>query len=153
MDVARIPQALVAQARAQHAALHEMVEHIRALAHSSAAGSTQAALQSLTDQFIRLRSFLERHFTQEEEGGWLEEAVSRIPQLSPQLRELEAEHQQIIVGLSDVVTKLQTASMEDRLQADLESRIKLILDQIVGHEEREEEILKRGYNDDADFTP
>src|SRR5205085_10843417 len=90
-------EALVHQVQVQHKELHRMLDEIRsqcdrlAIAQEAADAGTQ-----LREILHRLKVFLERHFQQEEEGGWLEEAASRIPRLSHSLTELEKQHRELL---------------------------------------------------------
>src|SRR6478672_12547042 len=50
------------------------------------------AIDRLAQRFADLRQQLQRHFTEEETGGCLEEAVTRCPSLSEDSKLIVAEH-------------------------------------------------------------
>src|SRR5689334_15308291 len=89
--------AMVRQIRAQHLQLHWMVDTVKHQASRLAYSEQVAdAALRLREVIPRLRVFLQRHFQQETEGGWLEEAACQIPRLSHCLNELERQHQVLL---------------------------------------------------------
>jgi iron-sulfur cluster repair protein YtfE (RIC family) len=57
----------------------------------------------LIERLRGLRSELAAHFQEEECGGCLEEAVSRAPSTSPQVRQIEAEHRELLPALDRTI--------------------------------------------------
>ena len=87
----RVDPVIMGHILAQHRELHDQLVAARsALAvpeppSRPAVVAAQAALRSLSD-------YLHRHFAQEERGGYLEESITRMPRLSPAVKNVLAEH-------------------------------------------------------------
>ena len=76
------------QTHEEHARLHQLLAACRAdLALGARLTATIAA--NLPLHLTELHEHLARHFAHEEHGGWLEEAVIRLPRLGTQLTALE----------------------------------------------------------------
>lgn len=142
--------ALVTQIRAQHNQLHRMIRDIERHA-DGLSDPTQAvdAVTQLREMMPRLRVFLQRHFEQEEQGGWLEEAACHVPRVSPCVMKLEHEHADLLHKVDQSLKLL--ARPVDRLAKEAPA-IKALAGELVSHEAREEEVLAHAFNQEPDFA-
>ena len=133
--------ALVHQVQVQHKELHRILDEIRSLCDRLAAPEQAVGNAVHLQQIVhRLRAFLQRHFQQEEDGGWLEEAAARIPRLSHSLTELEKQHRELLRQTDQVIAQLELPPHE--LFAAV-PKLTALVDAIKGHEAREEEVLSQ----------
>jgi hypothetical protein len=86
-----------------------------------------------------LRGPLGAHFEEEERGRLFEEIEERAPEQAPACARLRAEHEELIRRLD----RLRTAPPEARRGASWPREVREFLDDLIGHEERETELLTR----------
>lgn len=135
-------QTFVTHMLAEHRRLHRMlVLACRSLAAESSTWPVEFE-QSLLD----LKTNLQRHFAEEEQGGCLDQAVSLHPKLSPQLKHIEEEHPKLLTAVDRLLAQAKDArdTVQDRtaLLADLDSLCR----DLHAHEAAESEILRRGFD-------
>lgn len=87
-----------------------------------------------------LRRDLAAHFREEEGEGCLDEAVSRCPSLSHEVRAIEAEHGQLLEKLDGMIARQRLPDSD--ITAELES----FMGAIDRHEAAENHVLQRGFN-------
>jgi hemerythrin len=148
MTEASDTDALVHQVQVQHKELHRMLDEIRSHCERLAVPQhTADGAAHLKEIVPRLRTFLQRHFQQEEQGGWLEEAAARIPRLSHSLTELEKQHRDLLGQTDQVIVQLEQPPHE---LIGAVSKLAALADALKAHEAREEEVLSQGFNEDLD---
>jgi len=86
-----------------------------------------------------------RHFTEEEEGGCMEEAVSRCPQLADAALRLEAEHEDILRRFGTLIRQFESSTKVMRNTAELDAEFKDLCRQVHRHEAEEERILTHAF--------
>jgi hypothetical protein len=111
------------------------------LPESQLSGQRHTLIGWLTD----LQQQLDHHFEQEEQGGCIEEAVSRRPALAPLAKSLEAEHVQLLDDLDQLIRCLDRhVSKQDWV--DVVRRFDKFANALRAHEAAESDILQRGFN-------
>jgi hypothetical protein len=135
---------------------HLQLEHRRL---NEALHQTQAALeqwarskhgeQDVVLQLMALRSELNRHYTEEEEGGCLEEAESRCPSLAGEVKRIEGEHVELRKEMDRLVEQasgvIETSGAADRLLRAFEE----IATRLRNDEAREDRIMAYGFGGEA----
>lgn len=129
--------------RDEHRRLHAAVEEIETfLSDSIAAG------QLGKDWHIRmvarlhgLRADLVHHFREEEQGGCLEEAVSRCPRLSADVRQIEREHVELLEQLDQLAGDARTAP-----PSSVQCAFDRIAQRIRAHERLENQLIREAFN-------
>ena len=137
------------QAVGEHRDLHAAVDRIRHVlegrAERDAATADVAAAKAL---ILALRERLARHFAQEEEGGYLDEAVTRVPKMAPQARSLQRQHHEFLdladAMLVDAGSDEATSVVWSKLKSDYVSFAK----RLSAHEAAEDVLLQRAFNED-----
>ena len=140
---------LFTQAVNEHQHLHQAVEEIHALLNKHADRDvTEADVVEATNVVQSLHDQMRRHFEQEEEGGYLEEAITRVPALAAQAGVLQQQHAELskLAGqmLADARSTGRPVEIWLRLKADYARLAKKLL----GNEAAENKLLERAFNED-----
>jgi len=81
------------QAKSEHRELHAAIERIhQVLDETREVDALNQRVAEVTALITALCDRLARHFEQEENGGYLEEAIVRLPQIAPQAITLQRQH-------------------------------------------------------------
>jgi hypothetical protein len=87
---------------------------------------------------------LRRHFVEEEEGGCLEEAVSRCPSVAPQADALQGQHAALLNSLDQMIAGLSSNS--PRAAADgFSSQLKRFCQDLLAHEAAENQVMRQAF--------
>jgi hypothetical protein len=134
---------------AQHRELHSLVsavhDRFEQLAADPAA-SGQAA--TLRQPLQALRDYLDSHFHQEEQGGFIEESLARMPRLAAAAKAVLAEHPRLLGELDRLIASLPGADISRLQRADLESGFDRFCHDLITHERNENAVVQEGYNED-----
>ncbi len=134
----------------EHASLHSMMERIRTDLAKEVTPSLFANWK--IEILVLLRDFqneLLKHFDLEELSGFMEDLLMLAPRKSRVVEQLEAEHEQVIEELGEVLTdlkKLREFSSEDL--SGLRARVEKILATLDAHEAAERELIYDVYFQD-----
>ncbi len=127
---------------AEHRRLHRMLRHTRqTIAACGETDGKQRVLKVLRD----LRSTLQCHFTEEEGGGCLDEAVSFDPHLSPEVRHIEAEHPSLLAKVDRLIAQSEDGGTTPAEQLALTVAFDELCRELHAHEAAENEVLRRGF--------
>lgn len=128
-----------------HRRLHEVVRGLRTtlqeLASSSPEGLDPSATGPLKLRLTEVRDELSRHFAEEEAGACIEEAISRLPGLSPEAREVERQHPELLARVDRLLQLVEHGRLQEvgRAFAEFDQELRL-------HELRENRIIEHGFN-------
>ena len=95
-----------------------------------------------------LRDHLHEHFTQEERGGFLEEAVARMPRLGSAMATLVAEHPALLAELDKIIASLPSSGQSAAAWAQARETFAGFADHMLAHERSENAVVQEGYNED-----
>lgn len=104
----------------------------------------QAPPEDLLRRLLLLRDELRRHFTEEEAGGCLEEAVSRCPSVAWQADALQNQHPVLLRRLDHFIGRLQPALLPESRE-ELEPELKQFTRELLAHEAAENQIMRRAF--------
>lgn len=138
------------QAHEEHARLHQLLGACRAHL-DNATRLTPAIAAGLLPHLTALQEHLATHFAHEEQGGWLEEAVIRLPRLAKQWTRLEKQHANLLRRLDDLVRQTKATANAAALGNGLARDFAAFTQQLLAHEACEERILQQGLNEDLDL--
>lgn len=131
---------------AQHRELHAQMLAVKACL--AAVGPWDAARAAAArESLVALRDHLRSHFAREEQGGFLEESIARMPRLAAPTRRVMAEHPALLAELGGLIETLEagdSATVRGRLAAGCEQFMQHLLE----HERSENAIVQEGYNED-----
>lgn len=132
---------------AEHRQLHSFVRRLQTNLNQLTEKTLDAPLRKrLLAAGESLKEELKRHFAEEEEGGCLDYAVSRVPSLAPEAAALESEHPQLLVELERVLEPLRGDKAGKVTLGDVQNAFNAFVLRLLKHEARENRIVQRGLN-------
>ena len=142
------------QALAEHRELHAAIEQIRRLLDSGLSGADvgQRAVNA-AHAVLNLRDQLQRHFDQEEGGGYLEEAVTRLPQIAPQATILQRQHHEFLDLANAMLAAAETGDSATSVLLKLKTDFESFAKRLEAHEAAENKLLERAFNEDPGLVP
>jgi hypothetical protein len=97
---------------------------------------------------LSLREYLGAHFAQEERGGFLEEAVARMPRLGSAVSGLVAQHPVLLSELDGIIASLPASLGSAAAWQDVGKAYADFAARIAAHERQENAVVQEGYNED-----
>jgi hypothetical protein len=131
---------------AQHRELHDLLMEGRDA--FAAAASATAAIMTARGRLTALRSHLARHFAQEEEGGFLEESLARMPRLAAAARDVLAEHPELLAELDGLLHRLEARDIAEDSWRQAGHDFEVFASHLLAHERNENAVVQEGYNED-----
>jgi iron-sulfur cluster repair protein YtfE (RIC family) len=131
---------------AQHRELHDLLVEARASLADPAHGPSAAA--TARQRLAELREHLEQHFAQEEQGGYLEESLTRMPRLAGAVREVLAEHPALLAALDGLLERLAARDSGGEAWRQAGRDFEAFASRLLAHERNENAVLQEGYNED-----
>jgi iron-sulfur cluster repair protein YtfE (RIC family) len=131
---------------AQHRELHDLLVEARAAWAGSAGGPTAAA--TARQRLTALRAYLARHFSQEEQGGYLEESLARMPRLSRAVQDVLTEHPALLAKLDGLLERLAARDIGCEAWRQAGRDFEAFASHLLAHERNENAVLQEGYNED-----
>jgi hypothetical protein len=134
---------------AEHRNLQQRCKQLRQLVSQprEEAGLT-AAICELSLQVRELRDLLKLHLVREAAGGYLEEAVARVPRLSPEADAVERQHPELLRELAALIEAVKTARPSLDNWARIGRTVERFVVGLLAHESAENQILQQGFNED-----
>ena len=146
----RVDPVILGHLLGQHRDLHARLLALRAdFAPDHDAG--HAKVKAIRDRLLELRDHLRDHFVQEEQGGFLEESIARMPRLSVAAREVVAEHPRLLAELDTLVDNLPTQEVRDDSWDEAAHGFAAFTEHLLAHERNENAVVQQGYNEDFGF--
>ena len=131
------------QLREEHRELHEALQTIDRELRS--VQRTQQAVDSLIWRFAEL---IESHFSHEEDGGYMQDAIQRAPRLANRASRLLRQHTELL----EEATKLQMLARSGLESAAWWQQIELdfgrLRDRLLDHEHKENALVQEAFNRD-----
>ena len=146
----RVDPVILGHLLGQHRDLHARLLALRAdfaVGHDADPPSVKA----IRDRLLELRDHLREHFVQEEQGGFLEESIARMPRLSVAARKVVAEHPRLLAELDTLVDKLPTQDVRDDSWDEAAHGFAAFTEHLLAHERNENAVVQQGYNEDFGF--
>lgn len=147
----RVDPVVLGHLLCQHRDLHSRLLMLRA-AFRTAPCPGRGALETVRTRLRSLREFLAGHFAQEEQGGFLEESIARMPRLSPAVREVVADHPRLLAELDALLEMLPVRDIRPEAWSDAARAFAAFADHLLAHERNENAVVQQGYNEDFGFT-
>lgn len=146
----RVDPVILGHLLGQHRDLHARLLALRAdFAADHDAG--QVPVKAIRDRLLELRDHLREHFVQEEQGGFLEESIARMPRLSVAARAVVAEHPRLLAELDTLLDKLPTGDVRDASWDEAADVFAAFTDHLLAHERNENAVVQQGYNEDFGY--
>jgi hypothetical protein len=136
---------------AEHRDLFHLLLAVRSAL--AATGSPTADPRSdVLDSMHHLRDHLADHFAQEEQGGFLEEAVARIPRLSAAVQSILGQHPLLLANLDRVIEDLEASPADSVAWVRANRDFEAFSARMTAHERSENTVVQSGYNEDLGLT-
>jgi hypothetical protein len=130
---------------AEHRRLHRMLRSARAAMVASAAPDHDATCADIVRVLRQVRTELEHHFAQEESGGCLDEAASRVPGLSGEAKRIELEHPRLLENADRLIAQAMDCDQSLVNRLSLERGFDELCRQLDAHEGAENAVLRKGF--------
>ncbi len=135
----------------EHRALHDHLVAIRAV-FATAEGTAAGRLASIREQLASLREHLHKHFAQEEEGGYLEESITRMPRLARAVEAVLADHPDLLAELDGLIERLSRPDIAKLSWEKADRDFAAFAQHLLAHERNENAVVQEGYNEDLGLT-
>jgi hemerythrin-like domain-containing protein len=135
--------------RIEHTHIDQSLEELQHLLANAAAWSQENPALALLARLVQLRQQLVHHFREEEEGGCMEEARSRSPCLSEDVRTLQAEHAGFLTALDNMIAEAEILAKQPNDLQGLQQSFSGFLHRLHAHEAEENRILLFGFGSPA----
>jgi hypothetical protein len=107
-----------------------------------------AALADLATHLRDLSDLMRRHITQETAGGYLEEAVARVPRLAGDADAIERQHPDLLRDVAALVDVSEKATPSLDIWKQIGGAVAQFAGKLLAHETEESRILQQGFNAD-----
>ncbi|MCX7432491.1 MAG: hypothetical protein NTY17_16080 [Planctomycetia bacterium] len=138
---------------AEHRDLFHLMHSVQ-LAFAMAGQPRPESRADVLEALHHLREHLGDHFAQEELGGFLEEAMTRMPRLSAAVRSIVAQHPALLAELDRVIDELTMVEKSGGFAAGAKSwsvavhAFEAFAANMAAHERSENMVVQEGYNED-----
>ena len=146
-SIDRSDPVILSHVLAEHRDLFNLMASVRSAFAAEGPPSADQQTQVLAC-LRRLRANLAEHFLQEERGGFLEEAVTRVPRLSSAVREIVGQHPLLLAELDGVIERLDAALSADSAWDAAADGFRRFAEHMAAHERSENGVVQEGYNED-----
>lgn len=133
----------------EHRELFQQLSALRTmLASESPPGCDR--LRELGRAITALRGHLADHFHQEESGGFIEEAVARMPRLGSAATEVLGQHGALLADLDRIVARFGNAGEAPCAEEwrGMHEAFDAFMRRMQAHERAENAVVQQGYNED-----
>jgi hypothetical protein len=139
--------------RAEHHHFRRLIHDLRhAFDVSFVSPTIETNIAAAREKLASFRTELLAHFAHEEEGGYMDEAVARLPSLSHNADKLLAEHASLRTSLDNLLKRLETAHKAATEWDACRAEFARFVEQISLHETNENWLLNQGFNEPEDFS-
>jgi len=132
-----------------HDLVHRVKQILDELEQPIEAGILAEAFVLLRAELGQLRDQMDAHFLLEATGGYLEEAVARLPRLSPELMQVQRQHAQLLSEVESLMELAGESSISIGAWKHIARQYALFAQQMLDHEAAETRLLQEGFNEDA----
>jgi len=144
-SIDRTDPVIMSHLLAQHRELHDLLVDARekfdrppgAVARAEAAG-----------RLGTLRQHLARHFAQEEQGGFMEESLTRMPRLARAVGRVMAEHPTLLADVDGLLERLAARDSGGEAWQQAGRDFEAFAARLLTHERNENAVVEEGYNED-----
>lgn len=144
-SIERADPAILGHVLAEHRDLFRLITLVR---KAFAADAPDTDLETTLNLLRELRQHLHDHFLQEEEGGFLEEAVTRVPRLSQAMREIVGQHPGLLSELDNLIAALARSGTAGKAWPEARRAFDAFAAHLQAHERSENAVVQAGYNED-----
>ena len=131
--------------QAEHRELGCLVQRLR---HTLGSGRTWSVSAAREARLVigDLETHLHHHFAQEEEGGYLEQALVAAPRFSRQAGELLKQHPVLLTQVAEAMRAARLATSDATAWPVLKQQVKQLLGLLAAHEKAENALVQEAFN-------
>lgn len=107
-----------------------------------------ASVTHVRDSLRGLRDHLAEHFAKEEQGGFLEESVARMPRLGSAVAAIMKQHPVLLAELDKVLDRLSSSDGGADSWRQSGHDFEAFATHMLAHERSENAVVQDGYNED-----
>lgn len=146
--------AYVEHMREEHRRLEHLIQRALATIPGWEDGDAPHWMPRTAEGLTAIRNELVHHFQNEEQGGCLEEAVARKPQLSCEVQRIESQHEELLERLNELIGRCESACRASPAQAQAtELEFRQLVRELRQHEVLEIRIMQQGFDVVLDEIP
>ena len=146
--------AYVEHMREEHRRLEHLIQRALATIPGWEEGDAPQWMPRTAEGLMAIRNELMHHFHNEEQGGCLEEAVARKPQLSCEVQRIESQHEELLERLNELICRCESACRPSPAQAQAtELEFRQLVRELRQHEVLEIRIMQQGFDVVVDEMP
>jgi hemerythrin len=134
------------QALADHRDLHRRIATLRCRLECCVENVTKSDFDNAVASLRDLRNRLQAHFAREEAGGYLDEAISRMPRLASKADRLQRQHAQFVTWADRILQRAVVAEPWQSAWEELRDEFSRLAARIETHEYAEDELLSKAFN-------
>ncbi|MEI6257637.1 MAG: hemerythrin domain-containing protein [Planctomycetota bacterium] len=131
----------------EHRDLFRLMSCVRS-AFAEADELTLGRCACVLESLHHLRDHLHDHFAQEEKGGFLEEAICRVPRLSAAVQSIISQHPGLLAQLDELINALDASSEPTPAWSRAGHAFETFSEHMTAHERAENAAVQEGYNED-----
>jgi len=149
-SIERADPVIMGHILAEHREFFDLLSSARGAFADALGGRAENAATRLGERLSCLRDHLQRHFSSEERGGYLEEASTRMPRLAADVKAVLAEHPVLLAQLDALIAEVSSSATvpQPRDLRTLEREFDEFSRNLVNHERTENAVVQAGYNED-----
>lgn len=130
---------------AEHRRVHRMLRQASSTMVQAFRPDHDATNADIVHCLQLVREQLSHHFSEEEGGGCLDEAVSRCPSLSAEARRIEAEHPVLLARIDGLMAQALDADGSLEKRVTISREFDELCRQLDAHEAAENALLRKGF--------
>ncbi|PHR99754.1 MAG: hypothetical protein COA78_24660 [Blastopirellula sp.] len=126
---------------AEHAQLRDILDTV-----DSTVNELEDATGSISEKIKDLKLRLQKHFSHEEAGGYLHEALEQAPHLTEEAMRLLKEHPEFLQELQEMSQWIDQSRKQ--WHTELKSRFRRFTERFLNHEHHENSVLQKAFDED-----
>lgn len=130
---------------AQHREMRRLVQKLRHVLNHERPWSRELAKKAVA-AIEALVVHLNEHFAQEEEGGYLEQALAVAPRFSDEAKDLLAQHGMMLQQIGETLQTAKRSVEDPAAWTALRTETRELLRNLVAHETAENKIVQQALN-------
>lgn len=143
-------RAIVQHLLAQHRSLDGLLCEARADLIALHGPDADARPGDVAAVLRRIGDAIAHHFSEEEAGGCMEEAVLQCPKLSAQAKLVEAEHAELLATIDALIAQVESPQRVARDWLAFEQAFEVFYNKMRAHEAAENELIRQGLGAELD---
>ncbi len=130
---------------AEHRRIHKLLQQARSAIQQTSGPDRDTTFAHVVQILRNVRNELARHFAEEDQGGCMEEAVSRCPRLGADVQRIEAEHPALLADIDRLIAQAEDGPETLANRVAIERGFDELCTELHAHEAAENAVLRAGF--------